>query len=63
MSTSDDTKSPVEETIKAVSELVEKVPVYEDAIQPFAKETGKALGTVGKTVHEVGVEPLLWVTN
>lgn len=53
MSKSDDNKSPVEGTIKAVSELVEKVPVYEDAIQPLAKETGKALGTLGKTVNAV----------
>lgn len=41
-------ESSGEGTINAVSGLVEKVPVYQDAIQPLAKETGKALGTVGR---------------
>ena len=44
-------ESTVEGTIKAVTGLVEKIPVYKDAIQPIAKETGKALGTVGKSVN------------
>ncbi|EJL6437924.1 DUF4393 domain-containing protein [Vibrio cholerae] len=44
-------ESSVEGTIKAVSSLVEKVPVYQDAVQPLAKETGKALGTVGRAVN------------
>lgn len=37
-------------TIKAIGNLVDKVPIYEDAVQPLAKETGKALGTAGKAV-------------
>lgn len=44
-------ESTVEGTIKAVTGLIEKIPVYEDAFQPIAKETGKALGTVGKAVN------------
>ena len=62
MSESEDTESAVEGTIKAVTGLVEKVPVYEDAIQPLAKETGKALGTVGKTVNAalMPIRGLVW---
>ncbi|HEJ2470088.1 TPA: DUF4393 domain-containing protein [Vibrio cholerae] len=44
-------ESSVEGTINAVSGLVEKVPVYQDALQPLAKETGKALETLGRTVN------------
>ena len=36
----------VRDTIEAVTGLVKAVPVYEDALQPAAKELGKALGTV-----------------
>ncbi|MCF8075993.1 MAG: DUF4393 domain-containing protein [Desulfotignum sp.] len=55
-------ESSVEGTIKAVSGLVEKVPVYQDAIQPLAKETGKALCTVGKTVNAalMPIRGLVW---
>lgn len=62
MSESDETESTVEGTIKAVTGLVEKVPVYQDAIQPLAKETGKALGTVGKTVNAalMPIRGLVW---
>lgn len=52
----------VEGTIKAVTELVKEVPVYEDAIQPVAKEAGKALQTVGRTVNAalLPVRGLVW---
>ncbi|HCN99715.1 MAG TPA: hypothetical protein DIT31_05390 [Methylophaga sp.] len=62
MSESNDKESTVEGTINAVSGLVEKVPVYEDAIRPLAKETGKALGTVGKTVNAalMPIRGLVW---
>ena len=46
MSDSEDDKnseSTVEGTLKAVKDLVKEVPVYEDAVQPLAKQTGKAL--------------------
>ena len=35
-----DSEGNIEGTIKAVTGLVKEVPVYEDAIQPVAKETG-----------------------
>ena len=62
MSESNDTESTVEGTIKAVSVLVDKVPVYQDALQPLAKETGKAFGTVGKTVNAalMPIRGLVW---
>lgn len=62
MSESDETESTVDGTIKAVTGLVEKVPLYEDALQPLAKETGKALGTVGKTVNAalMPIRGLVW---
>lgn len=55
-------ESNVEGTIKAVTGLVKEVPVYEDAIQPLAKEAGKALQTVGRTVNAalLPVRGLVW---
>ena len=52
----------VEGTIKAVTGLVKEVPVYDDAIQPLAKEAGKALQTVGRTVNAalLPVRGLVW---
>jgi len=52
----------VEGTIKAVTGLVKEVPVYEDAVQPVAKEAGKALQTVGRTVNAalMPVRGLVW---
>ncbi len=42
--------------------MVKEVPVYEDAIRPLAKETGKALQTVGRTVNAalLPVRGLVW---
>lgn len=37
--------------IHAVAELVKAVPIYQDAIRPLAKEAGKALELVGRTVN------------
>lgn len=55
-------KSSIEGTINAVSGLVEKVPIYQDAIQPLAKEAGKALGTVGRSVNAalMPIRGLVW---
>tara|TARA_B100000795_G_C22765386_1_gene425480 strand:- start:738 stop:1571 length:834 start_codon:yes stop_codon:yes gene_type:complete len=57
-----DSEGNIEGTIKAVTGLVKEVPVYEDAIQPVAKETGKALQTVGRTVNAalMPVRGLVW---
>jgi hypothetical protein len=41
----------VAETVKAVQGLVESVPIYQDALQPAAKELGVALHTVAKCVN------------
>jgi hypothetical protein len=45
------TDDVIKSTGEAVAKIVEKVPVYEDAIQPLAKEVGKALGTVGGLIN------------
>lgn len=60
--TSSDAKGHVEGTIKAVTGLVKAVPVYDDAIQPVAKETGKALHTVGRAVNAalLPIKGLVW---
>ena len=47
----------IKQTIDSVTALAKAVPIYEDAVQPLAKETGKALGTVGKAVN-VALAPL-----
>jgi len=41
----------VNSTINAVKGLAEAIPVYQDAVQPAAKELGKSLATVAKTVN------------
>lgn len=52
----------VAEVVKAVGELADKVPIYQDAIQPAAKEVGKGLHIVAKAVNAalVPVEGLIW---
>ena len=52
----------VTEIAKAVGEIVDKVPVYQDAIQPAAKEVGKGLHIVAKAVNAAltPVEGLIW---
>ncbi|MBT3534761.1 MAG: DUF4393 domain-containing protein [Rhodospirillaceae bacterium] len=52
----------VEGTIKAATGLVKAVPIYQDAIQPAAKELGRSLETVTKAVN-VALAPvtgLIW---
>ncbi|MFZ1852394.1 MAG: DUF4393 domain-containing protein [Nitrosomonas sp.] len=50
------------ETAKAVSELAKSVPIYQDAIQPAAKEAGKSLHLVTRAVNAAltPVEGLVW---
>ena len=52
----------VQGAIRAVTDLVKAVPVYEDALQPAAKELGKALQVVAKSVHIAlaPVSALVW---
>lgn len=47
----------IKQSIDSVTALTKAVPIYEDAVQPFAKETGKALGTIGKAVN-VALAPI-----
>ena len=51
---SDDKSSDM---INAAANLAKAVPVYEDALQPIMKETGKALGTAGRAVN-VALSPI-----
>lgn len=44
-------ENKIRDAADAVRGVVEAVPVYEDALQPAAKQVGKALETVAKTVH------------
>lgn len=47
----------IKQTIDSATALTKAVPIYEDAVQPLAKETGKALGTIGKAVN-VALAPI-----
>lgn len=47
----------IKQTVDSVTALTKAVPIYQDAVQPFAKEAGKALGTVGKAVN-VALAPI-----
>lgn len=54
--------SNVKDTIDAATSLVKAVPVYDDALQPAAKEVGKALQTIAKAIN-VALSPisaLIW---
>lgn len=52
----------VGDTARAVAELAKAVPIYEDALQPAAKEAGKSLHLVTRAVNAalVPVEGLVW---
>lgn len=47
---------------KAIEGIVKAVPVYQDVIQPAAKQIGKGLETVAKTIHVAlaPVSALVW---
>ncbi len=47
----------IRDAADAVKGIVEAVPVYQDAIQPAAKEVGTVLQTMAKTIH-VALAPL-----
>ncbi len=52
----------VSTTVQAVSELAKAIPVYQDAVQPAAKELGKSLHLVARAVNAAltPVEGLVW---
>lgn len=54
-----------EGAINALTNLAKAVPVYEDALQPVAKQAGKALGTVGEVVNTalMPVRGFVWGAN
>ena len=58
----DEKGGSVTEIAKAIGEIVDKVPVYQDAVQPAAKEIGKGLQVVMKAVNTalIPVEGLIW---
>jgi len=43
--------SSIKSTIEAATALVKAVPIYNDALQPGARQVGKSLETVGKAVN------------
>jgi hypothetical protein len=47
----------IEGTINAATGLVKAVPIYQDAVQPAAKEVGKTLEVLAKTVN-MAIAPL-----
>ncbi|MEH6445235.1 MAG: DUF4393 domain-containing protein [Oceanospirillaceae bacterium] len=47
----------IKQTMDSATALTKAVPIYQDAVQPLAKETGKALGTIGKAVN-VALAPI-----
>jgi hypothetical protein len=52
----------VKGTLEAATGLVKAVPIYEDAIQPVAKQLGKSLELVGRAVNAalMPVKGLVW---
>lgn len=49
--------SKIREAADAIKGIAEAVPVYQDIVQPAAKEVGTALQTVAKTIH-IALAPL-----
>jgi len=47
----DENTSNVKDVIDATTGLLKAIPVYQDLVQPAAKEIGTALATVAKTVN------------
>lgn len=55
-------ESKIRDAAEAVKGIVEAVPVYQDIVQPAAREVGTALQTVAKTIHIAlaPVSALIW---
>jgi hypothetical protein len=54
---SEDELSKIKDIAEAVATITDSVPIYQDAIQPAAKEVGKGLEVVGKVVNRA-LDPL-----
>jgi len=55
-------ESKIRDVVDAVTGVAKAIPVYEDVLQPAAKEIGKGLQTVAKSIH-VALAPvsvLVW---
>lgn len=54
--------SLVSEAAQAIAAIVEKVPIYQDAVQPAAREVGRGLQVVARAVNAAlaPVEGLIW---
>lgn len=57
MSSEENKPSNVKDVAEAVSAVAKAVPIYDDAVQPAAKQVGKGLETIAKTVN-VALSPL-----
>ena len=55
-------ENKIRDVVDAVTGVAKAVPVYQDMVQPAARELGKALQTVAKTVHIAlaPVSALVW---
>lgn len=58
MSSNDD----ISQAAKAIEGIVKAVPIYQNALQPAAKQVGKGLETITKTIHVAlaPVSALVW---
>ena len=55
-------ENKIRDAADAIKGIVEAVPVYQDVVQPAAREVGTALQTVAKTLHILlaPVSGLVW---
>lgn len=55
-------ENKIRDAADAIKGIVESVPVYQDVVQPAAKEVGTALQTVAKTLHILlaPISALVW---
>jgi hypothetical protein len=62
MTEESDKSGAITDAAKAIAAITENVPVYQDAVQPAAKEVGKGLHLVAKAVNAalVPVEAFVW---
>src|SRR5262245_16824482 len=58
LAVSNENGDPISASARAVADILKEVPVYEDAVQPAAKEVGKSLQTIGRAVN-VALSPVL----
>jgi Abortive infection alpha len=47
----DENSLPASRILQGATELAKVIPIYQDALQPMMKETGKALSVVGRAVN------------